>query len=97
MKLPSRSSATACRSSSGVFMTMGPYHATGSSIGLPETSRKRMPSSPAWTTISSPRSNSTSEWLPASYRAGASGSVPDSVRTARGSEASRKVPEPANT
>ncbi len=44
-----------------VFITMGPYQATGSSSGLPETSRKRMPSGPAWTTISSPRSNKTSE------------------------------------
>ena len=24
-----------------MFITIGPYHATGSSIGLPETSRKR--------------------------------------------------------
>ena len=29
-----------------VFITIGPYHATGSSSGLPETSRKRMPSRP---------------------------------------------------
>ena len=78
-------------------MTIGPYQATGSSIGLPDTSRKRMPSSPACTMISSPRSNSTSEWLPASYRAGAFGSAPDSVSTARGSDASRNVPEPAKT
>ena len=34
------------RSSSCVFITIGPYHATGSSSGLPDTSRKRMPSSP---------------------------------------------------
>ena len=47
MKVPLRSSPTACCSSACVFMTIGPYQATGSSIGLPETSRKRMPSSPA--------------------------------------------------
>ena len=58
--------AMAWRSSSCVFITIGPYHATGSSSGLPETSRKRMPSGPAWTTISSPRSKSTSEWFFAS-------------------------------
>jgi len=47
MKLPACSSDIACRSSSCVFITMGPYQATGSSIGLPETSKNRMPSSPA--------------------------------------------------
>jgi len=31
------SSVTACRNSSWVFMTIGPYHDTGSSIGLPDT------------------------------------------------------------
>ncbi len=34
-----------------------------------------MPSGPAWTTISSPRSNRTSEWFFASYFAGAFGSI----------------------
>ena len=66
MNVPARSSLIACRSSACVFITIGPYHATGSSSGLPETSRKRMPSSPAWTTISSPRSNRTSDRLPVS-------------------------------
>jgi hypothetical protein len=47
MNMPLFSSATACSSSARVFITIGPYHATGSSIGLPETKRKRMPSSPA--------------------------------------------------
>jgi hypothetical protein len=61
MKVPFSISAMACRSCSCVFITIGPYHATGSSIGLPETNRKRIPSSPACTAISSPRSNSTSE------------------------------------
>ena len=49
-----------------VFITIGPYQATGSSSGLPETSRKRMPSSPACTVTSSPRSKRTSERLSAS-------------------------------
>ena len=44
-----------------VFMTMGPYQATGSWSGFPETSRNRMPSSPACTMTSSPRSKSTSD------------------------------------
>ena len=94
MKVPSLSSAQAWRSSSRVFITMGPYHATGSSMGLPDTSRNRMPSSPACTTISSPWSNSTSDRLPAG---------PPSCRpvssfiTDRGCDASRKVPLPANT
>ena len=61
MKSPVCSSAIAWRSCSCVFITIGPYHATGSSIGLPDTSRNRIPSSAACTTISSPRSKSTSE------------------------------------
>src|SRR5262249_15359066 len=67
MKVPARISAIACRSSSSVFITIGPYHATGSSIGLPETSRNRMPCSPAWTVTSSPRSNRRSERLATSF------------------------------
>ena len=47
MNVPLRSSRIACCSSALVFITIGPYHATGSSIGRPDTSRKRMPSSPA--------------------------------------------------
>ncbi len=47
MNVPLCSSVMACRNCSWVFMTIGPYHATGSSIGLPDTKRKRMPSSPA--------------------------------------------------
>src|SRR6266481_136228 len=42
--VPFSSSVKACRSCSCVFITMGPYQATGSSRGLPETRRKRMPS-----------------------------------------------------
>src|SRR5207249_4864258 len=41
MKAPVCSSAIAWRSCSCVFITIGPYHATGSSIGLPDTSTKR--------------------------------------------------------
>src|SRR5207247_1557898 len=77
-------------------MTIGPCQATGSSIGLPETSRNRMPSSPAWTVISSPESNSTSERLPAS--SGVPVAAPThSVRTARGADAARNVPLPSTT
>ena len=43
MNVPSRRSDIACCSSAFVFITIGPYQATGSSIGLPEISRKRMP------------------------------------------------------
>src|SRR6266705_25385 len=103
MKVPSWSSAYARRSSSCVFMTMGPYHATGSSIGFPDTSRNRIPASPAWTVTASPLSNSTSDRFPTS----AAGPPPPpapvttgptrSVRTAPGSEASRNVPPPSNT
>ena len=66
MNFPDCSSRMAVFSSACVFITMGPYHATGSSSGLPLTSRNRIPSGPASTTISSPRSNSTSEWFLAS-------------------------------
>ena len=45
MKVPSRSSRAACRSSACVFITIGPYQATGSRSGFPETSRNRIPSS----------------------------------------------------
>jgi hypothetical protein len=61
MNVPSFNSSTACRNCAWVFITMGPYHATGSSIGFPDTSRNRMPSGPACTVSSSPRSNSTRE------------------------------------
>src|SRR5262249_31955984 len=98
MNVPSRSSLKACCSSSSVFITIGPYHATGSSIGLPDTRRNRIPSSPASTTTSSPRSKSTSDRLPVSP--GVERTVPPptcSVSTPCGSDASRNVPEPAKT
>ena len=37
--VPFSNSSNACLSCSCVFITMGPYHATGSSSGLPETSK----------------------------------------------------------
>lgn len=40
INVPLCSSVTACRNSSCVFMTIGPYHDTGSSIGLPDTKEK---------------------------------------------------------
>src|SRR2546429_4789927 len=100
MKVPSCSSAYARRSSSGVFITMGPYHATGSSIGFPDTSRNRMPASPACTVTASPLSNSTSERFctsPLPPLPWAAIGPTCSVRTAPGSEASRNVPPPSNT
>src|SRR6185436_15580649 len=92
MNVPLRRSVSACCSSAFVFITIGPYHATGSSIGLPDTSRNRIPSSPACTTISSPRSNSTSERLPAALYSTRSLPSVASVRMARGSDALRKRP-----
>src|SRR5438128_6727969 len=98
MKVPFRRSLNACCSSCCVFITIGPYHATGSSIGLPETSRNRIPSSPAWTTTSSPRSKSTSERLPVSPTVDRTVPPPTCpVSTPCGSEAPRKVPDPAKT
>src|SRR5215831_12645448 len=78
-------------------MTIGPYHATGSSSGLPDTSRKRMPSAPASTTTSSPVSNSTSERLSASNGGDTSAHPTGSVGTASGSDALQNFPEPAKT
>jgi len=46
-KVPSCSSVNASRNCSWVFITIGPYQATGSSSGFPETRRNLMPSSPA--------------------------------------------------
>src|ERR1700693_6117706 len=42
MKVPPRSSLTACRNSACVFITIGPYQATGSSIGFSGTRREAM-------------------------------------------------------
>src|SRR6266436_4090679 len=96
-KVPFSSSVKAWRSCSCVFITMGPYQATGSSRGLPETRRKRMPSSPACTMTSSPRSNRTSERLSAAEGGAVSSQPTDSVGTDRGSLALENLPEPAKT
>ena len=98
MNVPLRSSENACCNSACVFITIGPCQATGSAIGLPETRRKRMPSSPACTVTSSPRSNTTSERLPVCSRTTVS-SPPSvfSVSTPNGCDAARKLPEPSNT
>src|SRR5215831_8645945 len=90
-------SRNASRNCSCVFITIGPYHATGSSSGLPDTSRKRMPSSPACTINSSPRSNSTSERLSASEGGVVSSQPTGSVGTSSGSDALQNFPAPANT
>ena len=50
---PKHGKAATC-SSSLVFMTIGPYQATGSRIGFPEISKKRTCSSSVVTTTSSP-------------------------------------------
>src|SRR3979411_1089565 len=55
MRVPLRSSATACCSSACVFITIGPYQATGSSIGLPPTTRKPMAPLPACAAAPAPQ------------------------------------------
>src|SRR6266478_2231564 len=67
------------------------------SRGLPETRRKRMPSSPACTTTSSPRSKRTRERLSAADGGVVSSQPTDSVGTERGSLALQNLPEPAKT
>jgi len=49
MKWPLCNSVMAWRSSAWVFMTMGPYHATGSSIGCRKRAGSGCQSGPAWT------------------------------------------------
>src|SRR5262245_43665532 len=95
--VPSRSSSYACWSCACVFITIGPYQATGSCNGLPETNRKRMPSSPAWTTTSSPLSNRINDRLSASVGGVVSSHLTPSVGTARGADALQNFPLPANT
>src|SRR3984893_1131121 len=95
--VPSWSSANACFSCSWVFMTIGPYHATGSWSGFPETRRKRIPSSPACTVTSSPRSKSTSERFSALAGGDGSAHPTPSVGTASGSDALQNFPDPAKT
>ena len=50
MKVPCWYSSKATRNSSWVFITIGPYQATGSPMGFPDTSRKRTGESSAVTT-----------------------------------------------
>ena len=95
--VPRSSSSNASCSSSCVFITIGPYQATGSSSGFPETSRNRIPSSPACTTTSSPRSKSTSDRLSASDGGAVSSHPTPSVGTASGPDALQNFPPPANT
>src|SRR6266478_2711816 len=95
--VPFSSSVKAWRSCSCVFMTMGPYQATGSSRGLPETRRKRLPSSEACRMTSSPRSKRTRERLSAAEGGAVSSQPTDSVGTDRGSLALQNLPEPAKT
>src|SRR3984957_20727437 len=95
--IPSCNSAKACRNCSCVFITIGPYHATGSPSGFPETSRKRIPSSPACTSTSSPRSKTTSDRFSASDGGFVSSHPTPSVGTASGPEALQNFPPPANT
>ena len=53
--VPCLYSSKAALSSSFVFMTIGPYQATGSPIGLPDIRRNLTPSSPAVTSMESHR------------------------------------------
>jgi len=96
-KVPSESSSNALRSSSCVFITIGPYHATGSSSGFPETRRKRTPRSPACTVTSSPRSKTTSVRSSADVGGFASAQPAPSVGTASGSDALQNFASPSNT
>src|ERR1700730_8712641 len=89
---PFSNSWNACWSCCCVFITIGPYHATGSSSGFPETSRKRIQSLPACTVTSSPRSKSISERLSASVGGVTSDHLIASVGTANGSEELQNFP-----
>src|SRR5262249_16346188 len=80
-----------------VFITIGPYQATGSSSGFPETNRKRIPSSPAWTVTSSPLSKRMSDRFSASAGGVVSDHLMASVGTDKGPDALQNFPLPANT
>jgi hypothetical protein len=98
MKVPSRSSPAACRSSACVFITIGPYQAMGSRSGFPETSRNRIPSSLAWTVTSSPgRRERASDYRCARGSGLRSHPISFSVSTPKGSEAEQNDPDPSNT
>ena len=88
----------AWRNCSWVFMTMGPYQATGSSMGLPETSREDGSNAfGAGLDLDFVASVEEDEGVIGPHRRLAShrGRHLTSVSTACGSEASRKVPDPA--
>src|SRR5215471_11489916 len=78
-------------------MTIGPYQATGSFRGRPDTKRNRIPSSPACTVTSSPESKSTRDRLSASVARDVSVQPTPSVGTASGPEALQNLPVPAKT
>src|SRR2546421_1121793 len=80
-----------------VFITIGPYQATGSWRGLPETSRKRTPSSPACTATSFPLSKRMSDRLSALAGGTVSSHLTPSVGTARGVDALQNLPLPEKT
>src|SRR5437764_2110263 len=90
--VPCCSSLNAFCSCSCVFITMGPYHATGSSKGLPDTSKNRIPSSPACTATSSPRSKTTRDRFSASAGGLVSDHPTPSVGTAKGLDALQNFP-----
>src|SRR5215469_4433697 len=96
-KVPSCNSVNACCNCCWVFITIGPYHATGSSSGLPETSKNLIPSSPAWTVTSSPLSKRMSDLLSASAGGVVSAHLMKSVGTASGAEALQNFPLPPKT
>src|ERR1700759_1076482 len=95
--VPFSNSLNASLNCSCVFITIGPYHATGSCRGLPETSRNRMPSSPACTVTSLPLPKSTRLRFSTSVGTVVSDQPRPSVGTAKGSDALQNLPEPANT
>ena len=78
-----------------MFITIGPYQATGSSSGLPDTSRKRMPSSPACT-VDLVAAVEQHERAVVRLRAAASSSAQPtpSVGTASGADALQNFPAP---
>jgi len=92
--VPSRSSVNAWRNSSCVFITIGPYQATGSLSGCSEISKKWTPSSLASTNTSSPGPKSTTVWLSASDGGVVSHHPTSSVGTASGPEALQNFPTP---
>src|SRR6056297_1207122 len=96
-KVPCSSSVKACFSSFRLFITIGPYQATGSRRGIPETSSIRTPSAPLAIFISSPLSNKTSVRLTASFGGVVSCQRSASVGWEKGSCSSEKQALPSYT